>query len=89
MSRAPQSIPAMPAPLSPIAAAMPATCVPWPWSSCAVIVPVTKVVPVINFALRSGWFRSMPVSRMAMVMETAPVVISQACGAWMATGPYC
>ena len=54
------------------AAAMPATCVPWPFSSCGPAgqspFEATMSVPATSFELRSGWPRSTPVSTTAMVV---------------------
>ena len=61
-------------PLPPLPAAIvPATCVPWPLSSCALAPGVMQFVPAT--ALRSGLARSMPVSMTATAALDASCVV--------------
>ncbi len=75
--------PATPIPLSAIAAAVPATCVPWRLKSSGSESPSTKSIPwmppgpVQRLPARSGCVRSTPVSTMAITWP-APRVRSQA-----------
>ncbi len=75
MIRASGATPAMPRPLFVLAAAMPATWVPWPLSSWADPVqrPGSPPVPMqlvlaSTLSARSSWARSMPESITAIVM---------------------
>ena len=81
------AVPATPIPLSVAAAAMPAVCVPWPFSSCGPagqsLLPATKSLPATSLLFRSGWFRSTPVSTIAMVTPAPSTPRAQACGAWI------
>ncbi len=81
--RASGATPAMPVPLSVLAAAMPATTVPWPSLSRAV--PSRHEPPMQSarasiLPARSGCVASTPESTMPMVTP-APLVIGQASGA--------
>ncbi len=87
--------PATPRLLSLMAAAMPATWVPWPKSSWADPVHLRAFPSVLRqlvdstmWPARSSWVRSTPVSTMP-IRTPAPVVLAQAAGAPMATRPHC
>lgn len=69
-TRAPGATPTTPMSLS-RAAAVPATCEPWPLSSSAGAPGETQLVPLRAF--RSGWSRSIPVSITAMSTLTSPL----------------
>ncbi len=60
------AVPAMPTALFVVAAAMPASCVPWPCGSVFGSPPV-KLTPPMTRPARSGCAALMPVSRTAMV----------------------
>src|SRR2546425_1895154 len=86
-----QLMPAMPTPLLPMAAAIPATCVP-----CMTLtgVPtgsggIVQLVPVNILPLNSGCVLSTSVSTTAMTELGLPVVISHAAGALIFCGPHC
>ena len=73
--RAPAATPAMPIPSFVEAAAIPATCVPWPFtpSSCGCMAGVMKFFPGSSTGARSAFVRSTPVSTMAIVTGVAGV----------------
>lgn len=80
--------PAMPTPLSVTAAAMPATCVPWPFWSMGSSSLATKSYPLTILSLRSGWLVSTPVSMMAMT-TSSPLAVCQDWGSFMAGTAHC
>jgi len=99
--RASGAVPATPVPLPVIAAAMPATWVPWglgvpalgadsqsplPQPFALPAQPV-KVAPPSIFDARSGWARSTPESTMAIVWPT-PVEVPQASGVLICCWPH-
>ena len=75
-----QAPPDTPCPLLVMAAAMPATIVPWPKSSSGVGSLLTKSHPGTSRPARSGWLSCTPESMMARIIESLPVVVSQAAG---------
>src|SRR3954454_24753618 len=85
------AVPATPMPLLVDAAAMPATCVPWPFRSCAPGVQVssaTMSTPGRSFSFRSGWFRSTPVSTIAIVVPAPSAPRFQAPAALICDRPH-
>src|SRR5213593_1385974 len=89
MSRHCGQYPAFPAPLSIANAATPATYVPWlpafvvasgVWSSTFHVEAIWPLKSTRPFGL-------MPVSRIAITVEGAPLVMSHACGAWVTYQP--
>jgi hypothetical protein len=80
MIRASHAAPATPLPLSESAAATPATSVPCPLSSVGVASLLTMSFFRPIRPTRSGWFVSMPESRIAMSIVGEPCVRSQAAG---------
>ena len=83
------AIPAMPIPLSPMAAAMPATCVPCPLSSSVTPPGATQFVPINILPLNSGSVLETPVSTTATTELALPAVTPQAAGALIFCGPHC
>ena len=78
-----EQAPTPPRPLLARAATMPATMVPWPWSSLGSPSRLTASYPWTNEPCRSGCERSMPVSRIATTVSAAPVVTFHAAGAFV------
>ena len=71
---------ATPVPLSSVAAAEPATAVPWPCTSRVSVLLSWKLRPATMRSFRSGCVPSTPVSRMATVTPL-PVVLAHAAAA--------
>ena len=71
--RAVQATPAMPTPLLVSAAAIPATIVPWPLSSAALVSLLTKSWPASTRPVRSGCAALTPVSTTATTWDVDPV----------------
>src|SRR5689334_2167446 len=72
--------PTSPMPLLPTAAIVPATAVPWPFTSLVLLLLSQMFHPGTRFACRSGWFDCTPLSRTATVMP-APVDVFHAVAA--------
>src|SRR2546430_16699871 len=84
----PQEIPAMPAPLLPMAAAIPATCVPWPLSSSVEPPGTTQFVPGKSLPANTGRVLDTPESTTAITELAFPVVVSLAAGTLTRCGPH-
>src|SRR5207245_9480703 len=80
-----QLIPAMPVPLSPMAAAIPATCVPCDGGGN---VSVVQLVPAKTLPPKSGCVLSMAESTTATTVLGLPAVMSQADGALLGLGRH-
>ncbi|MNL59899.1 hypothetical protein D3C87_1836630 [compost metagenome] len=70
-----------------IAATVPATWVPWPWSSVASLSLFTMSRPVSTWPARSGWVALTPVSITATLMP-APEAVGHTWGALTSATPH-